>query len=962
MTRLCPILFAVCCLLAPCAEGVTLVRDHAWLVRGVGDEPVLGFRDLPEGKFGSLAVTFTLERCTPADIEAFRVYRLPPNRDNCALTHCGTPGATGAESLCYISGSDGLDPDGDGVFTLTFTQDPSVTWDNRAVGGSLWVTVDVREGIATDATLTAVPASDLVVNGMVAQSLGEMAEPAGRATPNRVYPFRHRIAAYTKADVTAIWEREAHLRFPTLTDLYVIANGGADCSVTADALNINATFRANFARFRELRDRYHPQMRVSLVIKGSPEASAAVRQAMGANRAAFVRSCVEAVRSLGADGLDVDFEYCKTEQEHRDFAGFMGALKDAFMAAGEGWELSMAIDPSYRLPRNAALVTADSLNVMAYDGYLNSPYTRMRDLLQTLRDRGIQDRRVVMGHAIYGGDRATWAHPGWDTVVGLADYTGYDCDTATYNGTRQTFTGPTSYRGKMRQCLEWDLGGIMSWGYYSDAAWDHPQALGRHQAQVIRPRTAWDWPEPPVEDGVRLLSTEGHWHWFADHAAAVPHARLTADLTLTQDPRPVPAFAGTLDGAGHTLTLPADTWIVSYDDAALFQTLTGTVRDLTIDFAGRVISRRDRKFDYGTGEGNGLWLSATGAGQPGGNAALLAANLSAPATLEGVRLILREGSEIRGQHEVGALAGSLWAGTGALSVSRCAIDAAGLVQAHGSDSFGRDVTMSANGDVGLLVGQCNWDPAAHLTLADNAVTIRPAAAIRSRLGNHRAAGGCIANLALGVCDSLTLTGLSLFWYGGALEGPGGYATQPYVASRNHLSTAGAPTLGTHGTIAVLGDADFPQTDLWLAGGAPQTLDLPAGLAGDLPAAEPGIRTIRFATADDADRARLFDGLAIASAIEADGATQTLTTAPTILAVTAMDLADDDLQVTATLSRGTFRPETTLRILPVTLDGAAPPADTLAPSAEDAPAPNARRIRLPLEKRGTHLFRLRPTRD
>lgn len=329
--------------------------------------------------------------------------------------------------------------------------------------------------------------------------------------------------------------------------------------------------------------------------------------------------------------------------------------------------------------------------------------------------------------------------------------------------------------------------------------------------------------------------------------------------------------------------------------------------------------------------------------------------------LDGVRLRLRTGSEIRGQHEVGALAGGLWVEPGAaVSISRCVIDAAGLVQAYGSDSLGNDVTMNGNGDVGLLVGQCNWDSTARLTLADNTVTIRPGAAIRSRLGTHRAAGGCIANLALGVCDSLTLYGLNLFWYGGTVEGPGGFATQPYVGSRNHNSTAGAPTLGTHGTITILNGTTFPDANLWLNDGTTQTLSLPAGLSDKLPAPEPGVTELRFASEDDADRARFFDGLDISSSVSEDGATQTLTTAVTDFDVSAMGFDADGLWVEASLSRGTFNAATILQAIPVSLDGTAARAAAIRTLSEEPPAPNVRRLRLDLAQSGTHLFRLRPT--
>ena len=40
-------LTALVSLLALHAGAVTMVRDHAWLVRGAGDEPILGFRNVP---------------------------------------------------------------------------------------------------------------------------------------------------------------------------------------------------------------------------------------------------------------------------------------------------------------------------------------------------------------------------------------------------------------------------------------------------------------------------------------------------------------------------------------------------------------------------------------------------------------------------------------------------------------------------------------------------------------------------------------------------------------------------------------------------------------------------------------------------------------------------------------------------------------------------------------------------
>lgn len=208
--------------------------------------------------------------------------------------------------------------------------------------------------------------------------------------------------------------------------------------------------------------------------------------------------------------------------------------------------------------------------------------------------------------------------------------------------------------------------------------------------------------------------------------------------------------------------------------------------------------------------------------------------------------------------------------------------------------------------------------------------------------------------------ALTLSGLNLFWYGGTVEGPGGFATQPYIGSRNHDSTAGAPTLGPNGTITILNGTTFPDSNLWLnEGAAPQPLDLPAGLSDKLPAPEPGVTELRFASEDDADRARFFDGLDISSSVSADGATQTLTTAKTDFDVSAMGFDADGLWVEASLSRGTFNVATILQAIPVSLDGTAARTAAIRTLSEETPAPNVRRLRLDLAQSGTHLFRLRP---
>ena len=944
------------------ALGATVVRDRPWLTRGAGDEAILGIRNVPGGYLRSFRVAFRLAGCTAADIDRVRVFRQPATKDGFAVGHLGTPTLTGSNSLCYVGGA-GLDPDGDGRFTVDFATgaDAEEAWARPRAGDSIWVTVCVKTGISPEASIEATVAGDLTMDDGIIP-LAEIVDPKPFA--NRVYPFRDRIGAYAKADVPGIWEREAAQRLPTLTDLYVIGNGDATCTVSATALNANAAYRAAFARLKALRDRHNPNLRIKVVTNGNPHKGDATNDAMAdGNRAAFVASVVALLEELGADGLDVDWEYCDTTARHGNFARTLAALKDAFAAKGKGWELSAAVNASYLPPKAAAFASLDYANIMAYDGYLNSPYTLMDNDFHTLTAMGVPARHLHVGQAIYGNDRAKWSQPGWGSVVGFPGYTGFDCDAAVFpnTGVLQTFTGPTTYRGKVRQCLDWGAGGVMSWGYFSDADWTHPQSLGRHQAQVIWPRKAWAWPTPPrAEDGFYLLDSAEDWFWFQDNPGH--DIRLAADIVFAHDPAPIDAFAGTLDGAGHTLVFPADVWIVSYDDAALFRTLTGTVRDLNIDFAGRVVSRRDRKFDVGTGQGNDLRLSARGAGQAGGSAALLAIMLGDGARVERVSLRLRPGSEIRGQHEVGALAAGVWAAQGTVTLTGCRIDAAGLVQAYGADSLGDDVTMgTANGDVGLLVGQCNWEPAGgHVVIEDCALTLRPGAAVRSRLGNHRAAAGAIANLAYGATDAVTLRGLTLAWLGGEVTGPGGHAAQPLVGNRNGAALGAAPALdGSAMTLRVLPDADFPWTagDLWVSGGgardfslwggdAPLSEAVSAGVAAALPAPGPTVAGYRFASAEAAERVRLFDGVRVtaAGAPSADGV-QALRVEGGMLEIAGITMDAEGLWLTVRVAGATFKASAAPRLLSAASFDA--PFAEVEATATEAPSADSRRWRVPL---------------
>ncbi len=800
-----------------------IVRVHPYLIRGMSgyDDAILGFRGLitssaqPDIK---IQVRFQLENCTAADFNRFRLFHQPATRSGTVSSvgtftyeqwQFGNPGQTGSNSLSWQAPSDESSTD----FTLTFSRGVNSSFN---AGDSLWITAYPKETISSDASFTAEVLS-VVVDG-VNYSVDEVARQKGDRNYDlryRIYPFRERIGAYTKADTTGRFTgSDAQYTLPTLTEVLSGNNGSATCHVNAEGkLYYNQNFKTSFEALKAARDQFHPEMRLKVVALINPITENA-RKAMTADyRDGFVESVVQVLDELGADGLDVDFEYCTTPAEMQNYAITFGKLKDRFFV--KGWELSAAMSGNWCLHPSGTLAVLDYLNLMSYDGQtLNGALSTIKN--HTWAVTSLPKKRVIIGQTIYGNETATWHQAGWGTIVNQSGYFADDCDAcAVSDGTYQTFTGPVTYRAKVRYCLDQGYGGVMSWGYYSDTSWDHSQCLGRAQSQVIYPHREWNWQTPEQEGETYILDSEEDWHWFTENAGKVTSVKLGADITLSHDPKPIDSFAGTFDGENHTLTLPKETWIVHYDEAGLFRTVTGTIRNLTIDCYGRVISRRDRRDDAGDGKGWNVQL--TSRSTEGAQAGLLAVNLAGGAKVENVKLYLREGGLIRGSHNAGVLAGGFWAPDGtSVTVKNVVADIAGKITTEAVDSLGAHFTLG-NSDAGGLIGNFNHANTANTTttLSDVEVVLRPTAVIEACDGTQLGAGGIAGHLAF---FPQTFSNVNVTWYAGASVTSTTRKTffaQPWFAHRGDANKNAAPTLADHGAIRAIGGLPWSLADLWV---------------------------------------------------------------------------------------------------------------------------------------------------
>lgn len=637
--------------------------------------------------------------------------------------------------------------------------------------------------------------------------------------------------------------RTSNLTELTLIDVFPIYNAETDTfelswdrKLESGSWLVNDTL--GLERLKKFRDQYHPEARIhfSLTKDGHPQGSAnrinehtldsmntgtafrasVLGHAVGDKyRLAFVDTLVKHMEDYGLDGLDVDWEYPNTirnvdstvnNDEFRKYGRLLRDLSEAFF--NHGWELAMCTNLGYQMPtgnERAILSVPDFINSMAYGGSpLNSSNQVMSNAVNLLTNRGVPKRRIVVGQAIYSD---TSYHLGWDEIANYLRRDGskgyfsrLDSDTYwinwSYNGNTgsyHTYTGPTTYRAKCNRIRIEGYGGAMSWGYYSDTRWgtDDLLCLAQNQAQAIWPHD-YLWPTPPQDaDGSYLLDSEKDWFWFQENPGH--NVRLDGDITFTHDPLPIPTFSHTLDGNGHTITLPKDVWLCTFDNTALFQSITGTVKDLTVVLEGRVVCRADRKND------SSVYTSSV-AGD--GRAAVLTASLGNPGKLENVTVRVAAGAEVQGAKQAAAVVSDAWHGSNSdwLAMKGVRVEIDGIVRNLADNSGGTTFHPYGVCAGGLLAKLNEEKNVTGVRLEDCSVHIGAQGRVANETGSGAvASAGAIGHLAtstptirnltvsLASADSVTSV---------AGNAPTGNSAQPWLNAYYGIDTSAATLSGS----------------------------------------------------------------------------------------------------------------------------------------------------------------------
>lgn len=229
-------------------------------------------------------------------------------------------------------------------------------------------------------------------------------------------------------------------------------------------------------------------------------------KAMGDNKQKLLSNLISCVKSLGFDGIDLDYEYPRTSKEWKIYGDFLVALKEKapdlmLSSALQIWNMNLS---------KAALDALDVIQVMGYDGsdqYGNhSGFAQCaRQPLEYYKRLGVDLKKVNMGAPFYGrpitmerywSDYKTEITASEDELARFKNFTeipltvywnndeglyllppeGYTGETKTIG--KRSFNSVQMIRDKTAFLYDVGAGGIMIWHYSAgDMQPDHPLSL-----------------------------------------------------------------------------------------------------------------------------------------------------------------------------------------------------------------------------------------------------------------------------------------------------------------------------------------------------------------------------------------------------------------------------------------------------------------------------------------------------
>ena len=191
-------------------------------------------------------------------------------------------------------------------------------------------------------------------------------------------------------------------------------------------------------------------------------------------RSRFVKALVDYCEEHSLDGVDIDWEFPKTEQEHANFAIFLTELSGQLHEKGR--ILTVAL--GYTRPLSPEVYAViDQVNLMCYQPW-NPPKESYEAWLEAavkqMLESGLPPEKLIIGMPFYikemGGERKAVS---WKKLVG---------DEAVAIPKSEFGYSPTGKEIcdlRLRLMTQYGLGGIMVWDYGHDST-DPEHSLLRH--------------------------------------------------------------------------------------------------------------------------------------------------------------------------------------------------------------------------------------------------------------------------------------------------------------------------------------------------------------------------------------------------------------------------------------------------------------------------------------------------
>ena len=198
-----------------------------------------------------------------------------------------------------------------------------------------------------------------------------------------------------------------------------------------------------------------------------------------ANRNRFVNGLVEFCSQHDLDGVDIDWEFPKGEEEHENLALFLEALSERLRA--DDRILTIALGYTRPLPATC-WAYIDKVHLMSYQPWNVQPYEEwLEQSIERFLGSGLPPEKLVLGVGFFAkekaGDRRAVS---WKKIAGEA--------TGKLPESKHGFwpVGKEACDLRLDLVKRFELGGVMVWDYGHDSA-EEEYSLLRYLSEKMKP-------------------------------------------------------------------------------------------------------------------------------------------------------------------------------------------------------------------------------------------------------------------------------------------------------------------------------------------------------------------------------------------------------------------------------------------------------------------------------------------